>query len=183
MKLTRNTYIYYIFILSIFNVLFFTHIQDAHAYKDKQTNKTDVIVQSVINHVFSESEKDIIKKYYNKANSISKKYDEDRDDYEKRTHSRKHKKHKKHKAKNKHKKTPPGLAKKKHLPPGLQKHIEKHGKLPAGLEKRNIPYGLNHKLPPLSKGIKRIISGKDIVLIDEATEVVLDIIYDVIKGQ
>ncbi len=76
---------------------------------------------------------------------------------------------------------PPGLAKKESLPPGLQKHLEKHGKLPPGLEKRNLPPDLEGKLPK-RKGQDRVIVGNDVVLVERATGLVLDILKHVLAN-
>jgi hypothetical protein len=78
--------------------------------------------------------------------------------------------------KNKSKSMPPGLAKKETLPPGLQKHIVKHGELPPGLQGRSLPYELEKKLTPLPEGFVRLKVGADVVLMDEKTRVVIDVI-------
>ncbi len=75
---------------------------------------------------------------------------------------------------------PPGLAKRQHLPPGLQKHIERTGRLPPGLEKRRLPGDLRGLLP-YRKGLDYRVVGNDIVLIETATEVILDVMKDVLR--
>ena len=75
---------------------------------------------------------------------------------------------------------PPGLAKKQKLPPGLQKHIAKHGKLPPGLEGRRLPRDLERTLSHLPAGYVRFRVGGDVVLLNEKTRVVLDVIWDVL---
>jgi hypothetical protein len=86
----------------------------------------------------------------------------------------------KHMGKAKKSKTmPPGLAKKQNLPPGLQKHIEKNGELPPGLHKRSLPLDLERGLSPLPKGYVRVKVGGDVVLMDEKTRVVVDVIWGV----
>ena len=74
---------------------------------------------------------------------------------------------------------PPGLAKKHNLPPGLQKHIKKNGQLPPDLHKRNLPVDLEQELSPLPKGYVRVKVGGDVVLMDEKTRVVVDVIWGV----
>jgi len=76
---------------------------------------------------------------------------------------------------------PPGLAKKNELPPGLQKHIDKNGKLPPGLEGRRLAPVLERTLSPLPSGFVRLQVGGDIVLLNEKTRVVLDVIWDVMQ--
>jgi len=74
---------------------------------------------------------------------------------------------------------PPGLAKKGKLPPGLQKQLKKKGKLPPGLAKRNLPFDLENRLTPIPRGYVRLKVGGDIVLMNEKTEVIVDIIHDI----
>ena len=78
------------------------------------------------------------------------------------------------------KKMPAGLAKRKSLPPGLQKQLDRNGKLPPGLAKRDLPSGLRANLPPAHDGTERKIVGNDIVLIHQATGVVLDILKNIV---
>ncbi len=66
------------------------------------------------------------------------------------------------------------------LPPGLQKHIEKHGTLPPGLAKKELPPGLAKRLGSTRSGLERLIVGNDVVLVEEATGVVLDIIKHIV---
>ena len=75
---------------------------------------------------------------------------------------------------------PPGLAKRQHLPPGLQKHIERTGRLPPGLEKRRLPGDLRALLP-IRRGQDFRVVGNDIVLIEIATELILDVMQGVLR--
>ncbi len=84
------------------------------------------------------------------------------------------------KAKVKHKGLPPGLAKRQHLPPGLQKHIERTGRLPPGLEKRELPGDLRGLLPRRTGQDFRVV-GNDIVLIETATNLILDVMQGVLR--
>lgn len=79
---------------------------------------------------------------------------------------------------------PPGLAKREELPPGLQKHLEKNGTLPPGLQKRlePLPQGLEAKLPKLPDGVRRGVVNGNVVLIEQRTSRILDIINDVVGG-
>ncbi len=72
---------------------------------------------------------------------------------------------------------PPGLAKREQLPPGLQKNRT----VPPGLQKRvqPLPRALERSLPKPSTGLKRAIIGDNLVLVDENSGEVLDIITDV----
>lgn len=81
--------------------------------------------------------------------------------------------------KGKDKGLPPGLAKKGQLPPGLAKR----DRLPPGLAKRDLPSALDKRLGPPPAGTRRVIVDKDVVLVEEATDRVLDILYDVVTGK
>ncbi len=85
----------------------------------------------------------------------------------------------KNKKTKKRKGMPPGLAKKKKLPPGLQKQLKKNGKLPPGLAKRNLPRELEERLSPIPGGYVRLKVGMDIVLMNEETEIIVDILFDI----
>ena len=84
-----------------------------------------------------------------------------------------------YKSKYKTKTMPPGLAKKSELPPGLRNHIKKYGQLPPGLERRGLPTDLERTLSPLPVGYVRLRVGGDVMLMNEKTRYVLDMIFDV----
>ena len=67
-------------------------------------------------------------------------------------------------------------------PPGLAKHIEKHGTLPPGLARKELPPGLADRLPPTGAGLERLIVDEDVLLVETATGIVLDIIKDIVTG-
>ncbi len=74
---------------------------------------------------------------------------------------------------------PPGLAGRP-LPPGLQKHIDRTGQLPPGLQKRALPSDLRGLLPRRAGQDFRVV-GNDIVLIETATNLILDIMQGVLR--
>jgi hypothetical protein len=76
---------------------------------------------------------------------------------------------------------PPGLAKREHLPPGLQKQLERNGKLPPGLQKKiqPLPRVLEVRLSRLPAGRQRIVIGGNVILMDETTSMIVDIIVGV----
>lgn len=76
----------------------------------------------------------------------------------------------------------PGHAKGAKLPPGLQKRLDRGEPLPPGLAGRPLPPGLVERLGPAAPGTERLIAGKNVVLIEEATGIVLDIVRDVLKS-
>ena len=117
----------------------------------------------VIERVFSAAEKAVIEEYFGYK------------------HDPKYKKESKDKKSQKD--LPPGLAKKDKLPPGLQKQLEKNGRLHPGLARNDLPKNLKDKLYAPRGDTKRIIVGDDVVLIDTATDIILDILRGVARNQ
>lgn len=76
---------------------------------------------------------------------------------------------------------PPGLAKRETLPPGLAKKLERGGRLPPGLQARALPEDLERRLPRRN-GTKRILVDGDVVLIEEGTRAILDILTGAAGG-
>lgn len=83
---------------------------------------------------------------------------------------------------NTRKSLPPGLAKRDSLPPGLAMQLERNGRLPPGLEGRALPADLESRLPKRA-GTKRVILDNDVLLIDEGTRIILDILRGAAGGQ
>lgn len=77
---------------------------------------------------------------------------------------------------------PPGLAKKGRLPPGLEKQLRTRGTLPPGLQKKiqPLPIDLEHQLRWLPTGYRRVVIAGNVILMNEKTAVIYDIIRDVI---
>jgi hypothetical protein len=75
---------------------------------------------------------------------------------------------------------PPGLAKRDRLPPGLQKQLDRNGSLPPGLDRRALPADLENRLPDRADS-ERVIVGTDVILIEKGTDLVLDVIRDVVR--
>ena len=111
----------------------------------------------VLGRVFSEIEQQLIREYYGQHDATPDKSN----------------------GKGKSKKMPPGLAKRERLPPGLERQLEKNGTLPPGLAKRDLPPDLVSRLPRHPRGIDRKIVGTDVVLVEQATGVILDILRGV----
>jgi hypothetical protein len=70
----------------------------------------------------------------------------------------------------------------KALPPGIRKQLVRNGTLPPGLEKQFyvFPGELNRRLPVLPVYCRRGFVGYDVVVIDTRTNIILDIIHDVV---
>jgi hypothetical protein len=77
---------------------------------------------------------------------------------------------------------PPGLAKRDRLPPGLEKQVRERGTLPPGLQKKvqPLPFELERQLHRLPTGYRRVVIGGNVILMDETTSVIYDIIRDAI---
>ncbi|MEE8394328.1 MAG: RcnB family protein [Rhodospirillales bacterium] len=127
--------------------------------------------------IFKEVEKRIIEDFFGQARRGGQDKSGRQDEDDGKGKGKKNKKAKKGK---KNKDMPPGLANKKNLPPGLARQLERNGILPPGLAKRGLPDDLKSKLPPPSRGQERVIVDNDVVLVEQATGRILDIIQDVI---
>jgi hypothetical protein len=123
-----------------------------------QAGTTDELIGAI----FSEIEKNTIEEYY--RGRFGKPVAD---------HKKSGKKSKKQKG------MPPGLAKRESLPAGLAKQLERNGRLPPGLEKRDLPDGLDKLLPPRRHGQQRVVVDNDVLLIETATGLILDILKDV----
>jgi hypothetical protein len=73
---------------------------------------------------------------------------------------------------------PPGLAKKDRLPSGLEKQLVRRGTLPPGLQKRlqPVPVDLERRLPPPPPECAHVLVGGHIVLFNQRTNVVVDLV-------
>ncbi|GAC1701153.1 MAG: hypothetical protein NVS9B4_03920 [Candidatus Acidiferrum sp.] len=78
---------------------------------------------------------------------------------------------------------PPGLAKRDRLPPGLEKQLRERGTLPPGLQKRvqPLPYELESRLHRLPAGYSRVVVSGNVVVMDDRTSVICDIIRNVVR--
>ncbi|MDP2207059.1 MAG: hypothetical protein Q8K65_12225 [Alphaproteobacteria bacterium] len=153
---------------NIFAFLFLTAVSvipSAYALAAPQTAGGQTSTQRVIERIFSEAERAVIDEYFAAQ------------DTKKSGHNGP--KGKKGKGRDG---LPPGLAKKDKLPPGLAKQLKKNGTLPPGLVRNELPLSLQNKLYPPQKGTKRILVGRDAVLIDTKTDLILDIIHDVVRA-
>ncbi len=69
---------------------------------------------------------------------------------------------------------PGAFAEVKPLPPGIAKKIARGGTMPPGIAKRYFPADLMSQLPP-RPGQQWLIVGTDVVLMQAATSVILDL--------
>ena len=68
----------------------------------------------------------------------------------------------------------------KALPPGIAKNLARGKPLPPGIAKRAFPNDLLVRLPPVADGYERVIVLGKILLVEIATQVVHDILVDVL---
>ncbi len=78
---------------------------------------------------------------------------------------------------------PPGLAKREQLPPGLQRHLERNGTLPPGLQKKvqPLPPELERRMRVLPTGYRRVVIAGNVILMNEKTATIYDIVRNVIR--
>lgn len=76
---------------------------------------------------------------------------------------------------------PPALAKREQLSPGMQKLLTKNGTLPPSLEKKiqPLPRVLEMRLQRLPAGRRRVAIGGNVILLDETTSMIVDIVVGV----
>ena len=75
-----------------------------------------------------------------------------------------------------------GYGKHKHkgLPPGIAKNLGRGKPLPPGIAKQQLPDGLVHALPAPPRGYERIIVDGKVLLVEIATQVIHDILTDIV---
>jgi hypothetical protein len=75
----------------------------------------------------------------------------------------------------------PALAKRQTLAPSLQRRLQRNSTLPRGLERRvaPLPLALECQLPPISNGIHRVILAGNVILLEDATYRIVDLLRDV----
>jgi hypothetical protein len=68
----------------------------------------------------------------------------------------------------------------KSLPPGIAKNLQRGKPLPPGIAKQVLPTGLIQLLPPPPHGFERVALAGKILLVEVATQVIHDVLEDVI---
>jgi len=66
------------------------------------------------------------------------------------------------------------------LPPGIAKNLGRGKPLPPGIAKQMLPNDLAGRLPPVSEGYERVVVDGKVLLVEIATQVIHDILTDVI---
>ena len=68
------------------------------------------------------------------------------------------------------------------LPPGIAKNLARGKPLPPGIAKQYLPSDLVRRLPTVPAGYERIVVAGKILLVEIATQVVHDVLTDVLFG-
>jgi Ni/Co efflux regulator RcnB len=76
---------------------------------------------------------------------------------------------------------PDSVGKVKELPPGIRKKLARGGAMPPGIAKQALPDGLHRQLPPRDGQHYEII-GTDVVLVETATRIIVDVLKGVLRG-
>ena len=71
----------------------------------------------------------------------------------------------------------------KGLPPGIAKNLRRGKPLPPGIAKQVLPAGLIALLPPPPHGFERVVLAGKILLVEITTQVIHDVLEDVILGR
>ena len=66
------------------------------------------------------------------------------------------------------------------LPPGIARNLKRGKSLPPGIGKQALPGELIRQLPPAHDGFERIVVDGKVLLIEVATQVIHDVLSDVI---
>jgi len=72
--------------------------------------------------------------------------------------------------------------KQKGLPPGIAKNLQRGKALPPGITKWQLPPALVAALPPAPRGHERVIIDGRVVLVEIATQVIRDVLTDIVIG-
>jgi hypothetical protein len=66
------------------------------------------------------------------------------------------------------------------LPPGIAKNLGRGKPLPPGIAKQYLPENLISRLPPPPHGFERVVLSGKVLLVEVATQVIHDVLEDVI---
>jgi len=163
------------FLIVALIAVFATAQAEAQSTPPSQGSTAERVLGDMADIVFKEAEKRIIKEYYDKVPGAKADDDDDGKGGKKAKH-----KDKGAKGKGRGNGLPPGLAKRDQLPPGLAK---RGNRLPPGLMKGDLPPDLENMLGEAPKNTERVIVDDDVVLVQKGTEVILDVLEGVIRGQ
>lgn len=67
------------------------------------------------------------------------------------------------------------------LPERMDRELAPNDRLPSGLPKAHLPWGLERLLSPLPSELDRLIVGRHIVLVERRSATVLDVMREVVR--
>lgn len=67
------------------------------------------------------------------------------------------------------------------LPPGIARNLARGKSLPPGIAKQHLPQELQRALPAAPSGFDRIIVDGKVLLVEAATQVIHDVLMDVVR--
>jgi hypothetical protein len=67
------------------------------------------------------------------------------------------------------------------LPAALRRQLVTKGRLPAGVARKALPDDLAARLAPPPDGLDRVVVGPDVLLLDNGSGVIVDILRDVVR--
>lgn len=73
-----------------------------------------------------------------------------------------------------------GKARRGGLPPGIAKNLARGKPVPPGIAKQHLPEELQRALPATRAGYERIIVDGKVLLVEVATQVIHDVLMDVV---
>ncbi len=76
-----------------------------------------------------------------------------------------------------------GKKKNKGLPPGIAKNLQRGKRLPPGIAKQALPTALISQLAPPTNGFERIVLSGKVLLVEVATQVIHDVLEDIVLGE
>jgi hypothetical protein len=135
-----------------------------HSHPLHQSHEHNIVELAQGGGIFSDEERRIIRDVLDVATGQS-----NQDDDKEHENNNKNKNNKGNKGKGN-----------KGLPPGIAMKLERGGTVPPGIAKRDLPDDLVSRLPARTDGALRQIVGDDVVLIEKGTEIILDVIRDVV---
>jgi len=169
-----------VFVLALLGI-FATAQVHAQSTPPTQGGNTGSVLGDLADVVFKEAERRVIKEYYDRVPGAKPSDDDDDKDGKKDKSKNKNKGNGKGASgKGRGNGLPPGLAKRAQLPPGLAK---RGNQLPPGLMKGDLPPDLEDKLGKPPKNVERVIVDNDVLLVQKGTDIILDVLEGVIRGQ
>lgn len=73
-----------------------------------------------------------------------------------------------------------GNGKSQRLPPGIEKNLARGKQLPPGIARQHLPSDLVLRMPPVKDGYERIVLSGKVLLVETATQVIHDVLTDIV---